>query len=257
MDAHWRRAVRTDVQPVESNSVSLYYDDSTGAWTEIDHASDTDLVATFAVEEAELFGLRFQGKSLRVGQQLVAAASVQEYQGWRVGPGRLAAAFDGGHYYSWTPDVRSISYREWVDRAGRIDDADAVAVHSEAIIEYRPPGHPGGPWLTWRHLVVAWFTAESPYPVLLQSNRFDRSLSDYTAGEEPIPWAPGQGAGAPAAYAAVPGPYPADGVPAPAGLPLAAAEATAASSQGLAAWRIRHPDAMLIGARFDAPASLP
>lgn len=237
----------------------------------------------FDAGTAELRGLDLQGRTLTVGEDLEPVADLDAYRGWSKGlggieehwgwtdharttvvwregqatvvtsdpgePGRLVP----GHR-AWAPEVRSIRSHTWVAGAGHVNGHDAVAVDREVVVTYRPPGHADGPWLTWRTLIVEWMTSDSPYAILVQTDRFDQTLSSFEPGETPIPWTPG------APWHASPrnpgtftiGLPPSDGTDSPVPYPLAAAQAAASDVGGLASWRTDHADAVLAAARFDA-----
>ncbi len=290
VDLGTRSVVRQDDMPsAAANAGSMCLATPVGAdyegeCTSLPNAADTS--STFPVVDPDLLGLKYQGRTLTLGQELFAPTDIPEWNGWRVGPSQLLRHMgwrDDGEsvdqsYRHYSPEVDRITYHEWVAEQGRVNDRDALGVHIEVQVHYRMPasgGQPAGEWHTWRSLTKAWVTAEAPYPVLVQGNRFDRSLSSFEPGTVLIPWT---------GAAAVPDPllapgalerspanaqFPSDGVVSPFAYPLrdAVADVTATNPSDLgdldgspvlpafAAWLDAHPGARLAAARYHDAAS--
>jgi|GEM_PF-2281732 len=153
-------------------------------------SNENRVVTTFPHSWPEMLGLRYQGHLVRLGDVITPEADVASFMGWTVGPGRLLQTMGPHHFDRYAPDVQRIHVQERVAERATVNGHDAYGIHLEVTVTFRAPAPAGEerPWKTWTSLVKVWVTADLPHPILIQSNRWDRTLVDFEAGSDALNW---------------------------------------------------------------------
>lgn len=255
----------------------------TPSGTIISAVDERTAVSDFAARAAQTFFLRYQGRTLRLGDELVPTMSLDRFHYWAVGPALrvpIQGAAQPKPYQVWHegtvfPDVASITYREWVADHGRVDGREALGVRAVVTIEARRPALNGlepGPWATIEIRLRAWMVDGEAYPVLIETDHDAYALARVEPGATPLAWGDTEPALDPApadrsprvalpdlpALASSGRPTDGDGAAWPYRLEKAFQDATAAPElTGYRAWLLNHTDAVLVGAHYAVNDSHP